>query len=163
MGEALWALLVLEVTQMRPASTTPVQILKFPVQTCSYLGEALRALLVLEVRQLRLEGRNPCERTPAHLPEGATAARCSVRTASGAHAIVVLGGPSNGAALTLLWLTHLGAPGKIKGWKHRAAKIKLKHRVQFPSNTSGLRCCGSTSKSFCLSLAEVIHSVYSDS
>ena len=62
----------------------------------SYLGEALRALLVLEVRQLRLAGRHPCERTPAHLPEGATASRCSVRTASGAHATVVLGGPPNG-------------------------------------------------------------------
>ena len=161
MGEALWALLVLEVTQMRPASTTPVRILKFPVQTCSYLGEALRALLVLEVRQLRLEGRNPCERTPAHLPEGATAARCSVRTASGAHATVVLGGPPNGAALSLLWLTHLGTPGKIKNWKHSAAKIELNHRVQFPSNTSGLRC--STSKSVCLSLEGVIRSVYSDS
>ena len=63
---------------------------------CSYLGEALRALLVLEVRQLRLAGRHPCERTPAHLPEGATASRCSVQTASGAHATVVLGGPPNG-------------------------------------------------------------------
>jgi len=63
---------------------------------CSYLGEALRALLVLEVRQLCLAGRHPCERTPAHLPEGATAARCSVRTASGATATVVLGGPPNG-------------------------------------------------------------------
>ena len=63
---------------------------------CSYLGEALRALLVLEVRQLRLAGRHPCERTPAHLPQGATASRCSVQTASGAHATVVLGGPPNG-------------------------------------------------------------------
>ena len=105
---------MLKVTQLRPATATPVQVMKITVQTCSYLGEALRALLVLEVRQLRLEGRNPCERTPAHLPEGATAARCSVRTASGAHATVVLGGPPNGAALSLLWLTHIGAPGKIK-------------------------------------------------
>ncbi|CAK0786305.1 hypothetical protein CVIRNUC_009518 [Coccomyxa viridis] len=64
-------------------------------QRLSYLGEALRALLVLEVRQLRLAGRHPCERTPAHLPQGATASRCSVQTASGAHATVVLGGPPN--------------------------------------------------------------------
>ena len=64
---------------------------------CSYLGEALRALLVLEVRQLALDGRQPCERVPAHLPAGAAAARCSVRSACGAHATVVLGGPPSGA------------------------------------------------------------------
>jgi hypothetical protein len=62
----------------------------------SYLGEALRALLVLEVRQLALVGHHPCERVPAHLPTGATATRCSIRTASNAHATVVLGGPPLG-------------------------------------------------------------------
>ncbi|CAL8464121.1 g3656 [Coccomyxa elongata] len=59
----------------------------------SYLGEALRALLVLEVRQLTLASHTPCERVPAHLPANATAVRCSMRSASNAHATVVLGGP----------------------------------------------------------------------
>ena len=65
---------------------------------CSYLGEALRALLVLEVRQLSLYSHSPCERTPAHLPTNATATRCSLRSASNAHATVVLGGPPQGVA-----------------------------------------------------------------
>lgn len=65
----------------------------------SYLGEALRALLVLEVRQLVLASHNPCERTPAHLPANATATRCSMRSASNAHATVVLGGPPQGVPL----------------------------------------------------------------
>ncbi|KAK9822214.1 hypothetical protein WJX81_006927 [Elliptochloris bilobata] len=62
-------------------------------QRLGHLGEALRALLVLEVRQARLAGRNACERTPAHLPPGCNATRCALRSASGAAASVVLGGP----------------------------------------------------------------------
>lgn len=62
-----------------------------------HLGEALRALLVLEVRQARLAGRQACERTPAHLPPGCAALRCALRSASGAAASVVLGGPLPGA------------------------------------------------------------------
>ncbi len=87
---------------------------------CSYLGEALRALLVLEVRQLRLAGRHPCERTPAHLPQGATASRCSVQTASGAHATVVLGGPPNGMLINLTSALHSAVEACPSGRSPRA-------------------------------------------
>eukprot|EP00891_Asterochloris_glomerata_P001718 jgi/Astpho2/1718/Aster-04143 len=64
----------------------------------SYLGEALRALLVLEMRGLTVHNQQATERVPAHLPQGCTAVRCNVRSASGGHATVVLGGPPDVSA-----------------------------------------------------------------
>ena len=63
---------------------------------CSFLGEALRAVLVLEMRTLTVTDTNTCERVPAHLPQGCTALRATLRSCSGAQATVVLGGPKNG-------------------------------------------------------------------
>ena len=153
--------LVLEVTQMRPASTTPERILKFPVQTCSYLGEALRALLVLEVRQLRLEGRNPCERTPAHLPEGATA--CALLCA---HRLRRSRYRCTGRAAK--WCSSIApaahAPRRSRQDQELGSTAQQRSSLTTESSflaTSGLRC--STSKSVCLSLEGVINSVYSDS
>eukprot|EP00803_Ostreobium_quekettii_P001217 evm.model.scf_1457.3 EVM.evm.TU.scf_1457.3 scf_1457:18929-26380(+) len=59
----------------------------------SYLGEALRALLLMEMRLLTVVHMAPCERVPSHLTNGCTAIRCDINSASGAHAVVVLGGP----------------------------------------------------------------------
>ncbi|GMH36559.1 hypothetical protein BSKO_04427 [Bryopsis sp. KO-2023] len=59
----------------------------------SYLGEALRALLLMEMRLLEVNSMNPCERVPSHLSPGCTAIQCMIRSASGAQATVVLGGP----------------------------------------------------------------------
>lgn len=36
---------------------------------------------------------NPCDRVPSHLSPGCTAIQCAIRSASGAQATVVLGGP----------------------------------------------------------------------
>ena len=65
----------------------------------SYLGEAIRAMLVAELRTCRVSGITACDRLPANLPEGCTAVRCFVRTASGATTTVVLGGPAEGAPI----------------------------------------------------------------
>ncbi|CAD7704105.1 unnamed protein product [Ostreobium quekettii] len=59
----------------------------------SYLGEALRALLLMEMRLLTVVHMAPCERVPSHLTNGCTAIRCDISSASGANAVVVLGGP----------------------------------------------------------------------
>ena len=69
---------------------------RLSMSACSYLGEALRALLVLEMRGLTVHNQQATERVPAHLPQGCTAVRCNVRSASGGHATVVLGGPPDG-------------------------------------------------------------------
>ena len=71
------------------------------LSACSYLGEALRALLVLEMRSLTVHNQQATERVPAHLPQGCTAVRCNVRSASGGHATVVLGGPPDGELRSL--------------------------------------------------------------
>ena len=71
------------------------------MSACSYLGEALRALLVLEMRGLTVHNQQATERVPAHLPQGCTAVRCNVRSASGGHATVVLGGPPDGESTAL--------------------------------------------------------------
>ena len=65
----------------------------------SFLGEALRGALVLDLRQLSVKGLEPCPRTPAHLPEGCTALKCSVTSSTGAEATVILGGPPDGDPL----------------------------------------------------------------
>ncbi len=83
-----------------PSFTVTACLLSFyswlSLSVCSYLGEALRALLVLEMRGLTVHNQQATERVPAHLPQGCTAVRCNVRSASGGHATVVLGGPPDG-------------------------------------------------------------------
>ena len=83
-----------------PSLTTTAFLLSLrswlSLSVCSYLGEALRALLVLEMRSLTVHNQQATERVPAHLPQGCTAVRCNVRSASGGHATVVLGGPPDG-------------------------------------------------------------------
>ncbi len=68
---------------------------------CSFLGEALRGLLVLEMRGLTVLEAVPCERTPAHLPPGSAALRCTIASASGAVFCVILGGPPHGKTFLL--------------------------------------------------------------
>ncbi|KAK9814581.1 hypothetical protein WJX72_008178 [[Myrmecia] bisecta] len=71
------------------------QSLLIDAHRLSFLGQALRAMLVMELRLLSVISCVPCDRVPAHLPPGCMAVRCSIRTHSGAHATVVLGGPAN--------------------------------------------------------------------
>ena len=54
-------------------------------------------MLVLDLRQLTVTSKEPCHRTPAHLPAGCVALKCSVVTTSGAEATIILGGPPDGA------------------------------------------------------------------
>jgi hypothetical protein len=50
-------------------------------------------VLASEASRLDLLELQAVERTPGHLPPGAAAVRCEVRTPSGATCTVVLGGP----------------------------------------------------------------------
>ena len=51
---------------------------------------------MLDLRQLTVTHTQPCDRTPAHLPDGCKALRCSVASSAGATATVILGGPPEG-------------------------------------------------------------------
>lgn len=60
----------------------------------AFLGEALRTLLVWEVRSASLVSTAPCAHPFSLLAPGCSAARCALRTASGAEAEVVIAAPS---------------------------------------------------------------------
>lgn len=69
------------------------------MQMCRALGLALRGLLAKETRILELVSSEPCLKIPSHLPNGCAARRCRLRSLSGVHLDVVLGGPSEGGEI----------------------------------------------------------------